>query len=419
MTTKKDSTVLSVVHPVCCGLDVHKKKISACLLGTGEAADTILIREFGTFTDEIEQLRAWLAEHECPIVAMESTGVYWRPVHNILEGEVEVILVNARHIKNVPGRKTDIEDSRWLAGLLQHGLLRGSFIPAKDIRHWRELGRSRRKNTEAIGDYKRRVHKLFESANIKIDSVVSDLFSMTGRNLISRLLSGTFTLSLTDVQECARGRLRDKTQELYRSIQGFFEEHHRFLLAGMMRILKTLEQENEEISARMKELMQAQQDLLNRLDEVPGISELSAQYVLSELGPELDTFPSSAALASWAGLCPGNNESAGKRKSGKSPVKKHHLKSIMIEIAWAAVKKKGSYYRDKYWRLRYRLGPKKAIVAIAHRIVKALYAIIKHGERYKELGEDYLAQRSNVNKLAKIRKEAKVLGYDLVEIAAV
>ena len=419
MTTKKDSTVLSVVHPVCCGLDVHKKKISACLLGTGEAADNILIREFGTFTDEIEQLRAWLAEHECPIVAMESTGVYWRPVHNILEGEVEVILVNARHIKNVPGRKTDIEDSRWLAGLLQHGLLRGSFIPAKDIRHWRELGRSRRKNTEAIGDYKRRVHKLFESANIKIDSVVSDLFSMTGRNLISRLLSGTFTLSLTDVQECARGRLRDKTQELYRSIQGFFEEHHRFLLAGMMRILKTLEQENEEISARMKELMQAQQDLLNRLDEVPGISELSAQYVLSELGPELDTFPSSSALASWAGLCPGNNESAGKRKSGKSPVKKHHLKSIMIEIAWAAVKKKGSYYRDKYWRLRYRLGPKKAIIAIAHRIVKALYAIIKHGERYKELGEDYLAQRSNVNKLAKIRKEAKALGYDLVEIAAV
>ena len=418
MTTKKDSTVLSVVHPVCCGLDVHKKKISACLLGTGEAADNILIREFGTFTDEIEQLRTWLAEHECPIVAMESTGVYWRPVHNILEGEVEVILVNARHIKNVPGRKTDIEDSRWLAGLLQHGLLRGSFIPAKEIRHWRELGRSRRKNTEAIGDYKRRVHKLFESANIKIDSVVSDLFSMTGRNLISRLLSGTFTLSLADVQECARGRLRDKAQELYRSIQGFFEEHHRFLLAGMMRILKTLEQENEGISAKMKELMQAQQDLLNRLDEVPGISELSAQYVLSELGPELDTFPSSAALASWAGLCPGNNESAGKRKSGRSPVTKHHLKSIMIEIAWAAVKKKESYYRDKYWRLRYRLGPKKAIVAIAHRIVKALYAIIKHGERYKELGEDYLAQRSNVNKLVKIRKEAKAFGYELIAITA-
>jgi hypothetical protein len=196
MATKNDSTVLSVVHPVCCGLDVHKKKISACLLGAGVTKDeSVIIREFGTFTDDIEQLRTWLAEYECPIVAMESTGVYWRPVHNILEGEVEVILVNARHIKNVPGRKTDIEDSRWLAGLLQHGLLRGSFIPAKEIKTWRELSRSRRKNTEAIGDYKRRVHKLFESANIKIDSVVSDLFSMTGRNLISRLISSSCVLS--------------------------------------------------------------------------------------------------------------------------------------------------------------------------------------------------------------------------------
>ncbi len=179
-----------------------------------------------------------------------------------------------------------------------------------------------------------------------------------------------------------------------------------------------MEQEKEEISARMKELMQARQDLLNRVDEVPGISELSAQYVLSELGPELDTFPSSAALASWAGLCPGNNESAGKRKSGRSPVTKHHLKSIMIEIAWAVVKMKGSYYCDKYWRLRYRLGPKKAIIAIAHRIIKALYAIIKYGERYKELGENYLSQRSNINKLATIRREARALGYDLIEITA-
>lgn len=419
MTTKKDSTVLSVVHPICCGLDVHKKKISACILRAGmERDESTLIREFGTFTDDIEQLRDWIEEYECPIVAMESTGVYWRPVHNILEGRVEVVLVNARHIKNVPGRKTDIEDSRWLAGLLQHGLLRGSFIPAKEIRHWRDLCRYRRKNTEAMGDYKRRVHKLFESANIKIDSVVSDLFSLTGRNLMARLVSDSSDLSLQDVEECARGSLRGKVQELYRSIRGFFEEHHQFQLRSMLYILKTLEEENKKISVRMKELMQSHQDLLDRLDEVPGINELSAQYVLSELGPELDTFPSAAAMASWAGLCPGNNESAGKRKSGRSPVKKHHFKTIMIEIAWAAVKKKGSYYRDKYWRLRYRLGPKKAIVAIAHRIAKALYAIIKHGEHYKELGENYLAQRSNINKLVKIRKEARALGYELVEIAA-
>jgi transposase len=419
MTTEKDSTILSVVHPVCCGLDIHKKKISACLLRAGVAKDeSSLIREFGTFTDDIEQLRDWLAAYDCPIVAMESTGVYWRPVQNILEGNVEVVLVNARHIKNVPGRKTDIKDSSWLAGLLQHGLVRGSFIPDKEIRHWRDLARIRRKNTEMMGDCKRRVHKLFECANIKIDSVVSDLFSLTGRNLMDRLISGSSNVSLEDVERCTRGSLRSKVPELYRSIRGFFEDHHRFLLISMLHILKTLEQENEKISTRMKELMQSHQDLLDRLDEVPGINELSAQFVLSELGPDLVTFLSAAALVSWAGLCPGNNESAGKRKSGRSPVRKHHFKTIMIEIAWAAVKKKGSYYRDKYWRLRYRLGPKKAIVAIAHRIAKALYAIIKHGEHYKELGEEYLAQRSNVNKLAKIRKEARAFGYDLVEIAA-
>lgn len=418
MTKREDSTVLSVIHPVCCGLDVHKKKISACLISRKEGSQERVIQEFGTFTDEIMKMKDWLAEHDCPIVAMESTGVYWRPIHNLLEGEFTVILVNARHIKNVPGRKTDIEDSRWLAGLLQHGLLRGSYIPPKEIRMWRELGRMRRKNTETVSDYKRRVHKLFESANIKIDSVASDLFGVTGRNLMSLLLSRTDELSLDDVLSCSKGSLQDKADELYRSIKGFFEDHHRFLLTGMLGIIENLERENERIGERMKQLMEDHQDLLKRLDEVPGISELSAQYVLSELGPKLDAFANAAALASWAGLCPGNNESAGKRKSGRSPVSKHHLKSIMIEIAWAAVKKKGSYYRDKYWRLRYRLGPKKAIVAIAHRIIKALYAIIKQGEQYKELGEKYLEERSRVDKLSKIRKAAKELGYDLIEAIA-
>ena len=228
--------------------------------------------------------------------------MYWRPIHNILEGEVSVILVNARHIKNVPGRKTDIEDSRWLAGLLKNGLLRGSYIPPKEVRHWRDLGPMTRKNTETVSDYKRRVHKLFESANIKIDSVASDLFGATGRNLIARLLSGTEEMNLADVRACARARLPGKVEELDRSIKGFFEEHHRFLLAGMMGIIESLERENERIGERMEHLMGNHQDLLKRLDEVQGISALSAQYVLSELGPELDAFANAAALSSWAGL---------------------------------------------------------------------------------------------------------------------
>ncbi len=417
MTTNKDSRVLSVVHPNCCGLDVHKKVIVACMvLIDASGNETTHIEEFGTFTDELEGLRSWLVEHDCPIVAMESTGVYWRPIHNILEGNTEVILVNARHIKNVPGRKTDIADSRWLAGLLQHGLLKGSYIPEKEVRQWRELSRARRKNRDTISDYKRRTHKLFESANIKIDSVASDLFGVTGRNLMSLLISGATEISIIDIESCARGTLRDKVAELHRSIQGFFERHHRFQLASLLRILGLLEEENEQIDKRMKKLMQEHNDLLNRMEEVPGIKTLSAQYILSELGAELKTFPNAASLASWAGLCPGNNESAGKRKSGRSPVRKHHLKTIMVEVAWAAVKKKDSYYREKYWRLRYRLGPKKAIVAIAHKIIKALYAIIKKGERYKELGADYLVSRSKKQRMIKIRRAAKELGFELVAI---
>ena len=293
-----------------------------------------------------------------------------------------MILVNARHVKNVPGRKTDIGDSRWLAGLLRHGLLRGSFIPAKEIRQWRELSRVCRKNRDTLGDYKRRVHKLFESANIKIDSVVSDLFGVTGRNLITLLMTGPKEIRIEDIELCAKGRLQGKVNELHRSIQGFYEEHHRFQLTSLMQVIAVLEKANDSIDARMRELMQEHNGLIRRMDEVPGINELSAQYVLSELGPDLATFADASSLASWTGLCPGNNESAGKRRSGRSPVRKHHLKTIMIEVAWAAVKKKGTYYRDKYWRLRYRLGPKKAIVAIAHRIVKALFFIIKYG--YKQ-----------------------------------
>lgn len=416
MTTNNDSKILSVIHPVCCGLDVHKKSIVACLISADAlGSESSYTEEFGTFTDELERLRSWLVENDCPVVAMESTGIYWRPVHNVLEPEVEVVLVNARHVKNVPGRKTDIEDSRWLAGLLRHGLLRGSFIPPKDVRQWRELSRMRRKNRDTLGDYKRRVHKLFETANIKIDSVVSDLFGVTGRNLIARLMNGPSPISLEDIQECAKGSLREKTAELHRSIQGFFEDHHRFELSSLMRIIAVLEDENSFIDHRMKKLMGDHEDLLERMDEVPGINGLAAQYILSELGPELDAFPNASALASWAGLCPGNNESAGKRRSGRSPVKKHHLKTVMVEVAWAAVKTKGTYYRDKYWRLRYRLGPKKAIVAVAHRIIKALYFIIKKGQRYKELGDGYLDRNKEKNRLARIRKEAKALGFSLVK----
>ena len=333
MTKKpKDTRLLSVIHPICCGLDVHKGKISACLITTDQAGNEVYeIREFGSFTDELIGLREWLLDSNCPIVAMESTGVYWRPVHNIIEGYLEVILVNARHVKNVPGRKTDIEDSRWLAGLLRVGLVRGSFIPEKSIRHWRELGRSRQKYSQSLGDHKRRVHKVFETANIKIDSVVSDLFGVTGRNLIKLLCTEDSEISIERIEQCAKGSLKSKVTELHRSIQGFFEDHHRFLIMSLMRMISIIETEIAFITERMQTMMASCDDIITRLDAVPGINEVSAQYVLGELGSTLKEFDTAESLASWSGLCPGNNESAGKRHSGKSSVRKHVFKTIMVE----------------------------------------------------------------------------------------
>lgn len=414
MTKKIDTTLIQIVHPVCCGLDVHKKKISACLITLDENGQELHeIREFGTFTADLLEMKEWLKENDCPILAMESTGVYWRPVHNVLEGLMEVILVNARHIKNVPGRKTDIADSKWLAGLLRHGLLKGSFIPPKEIRQWRELTRLRRTYTESLADYKRRVHKLFETANIKIDSVVSDLFGVTGRNLIS-LLCDESELTVNNIKANAKRGLKAKANELHSSIQGFFEEHHRFLLTGLMETIFSFEKRILRITERMENLTADHKNLLARLDEVPGIDKKSAQSIVSEIGITLTEFKSMEALASWAGLCPGNNESAGKRKSGRTSVRKHPLKTILIEVSWAAVKKKGSYYRAKYFKLKSRRGAKKAIVAIAHRISKAIYNIIKHGDKFMDLGEEYLSVKSREKKLNAIKKQASRLGYDLI-----
>ena len=212
---KDSGKVLEVVHPICCGLDIHKAVISGCMVfvdGNGETQTEI--REFGTFSDDLLELWDWLLEYDCPVVAMESTGIYWRPVHNLIENLVVVILVNARHIKNVPGRKTDIEDCKLLAGLLRHGLLKGSFIPPKEVRDWRELNRLRKKYTGSLGDYKRRVHKVFETANIKIDSVVSDLFGVTGRNLMKKIIDSESHLTFDDILKCARGTLKGKAEEL-------------------------------------------------------------------------------------------------------------------------------------------------------------------------------------------------------------
>jgi transposase len=418
MAHNHDKQIVSVVHQICCGLDVHKKTISACVLFTGEdGLDDMEMEEFGTFTDELLRLRDWLLDYGCPVVAMESTGVYWQPVHNILEGYVQVVLVNARHIKNVPGRKTDLADSQWLAGLLRHGLLRGSFIPPKEVRRWRDLTRLRKSYQESLADYKRLVHKLFESANIKLASVVTQLFGTTGWYLMNMLASQDSTPSLADIAAGAQGQLRRKVDELHRSVQGGFSDHHRYQLRLLLTTIQQIEKHLEDISQRIKELMAPYGSLLSRLQEMPGVSDVAAFTILSEVGPTLEAFPSSAALASWCGLCPGNNQSAGKRRSGRNSVRGHRLKTILVEVSWSAVRKSGSYFKDKFQRLRSRRGPKRAIVAIAHRLLKAVYHIIKYGQRFRDLGEDYLAQKHHERRVYALKKQANLLGYELTPVS--
>jgi transposase len=414
MTMKLDSTLIQIMHPICCGLDVHKDKISACLITVDDNGEQEHeIKEFSTFTEDLQEMKKWLVKNNCPIIAMESTGVYWRPVYNTIEDAMDVVLVNARHIKNVPGRKTDICDSKWLAGLLRHGLVKGSFIPPEDIREFRELSRLRKTYTESLADYKRRVHKLFITANIKIDSVVSDLFGLTGTNLINLLCSDS-EITLEKVEECSKGRLKQKIVELHKSLNGYFRDHHRFQLGTMMETINTLKKQIDQINTRLDSLTSEHKDLLDRLDEIPGVDKKSAQSIIGEVGITLAEFQSMAAFIAWAGLCPGNNESAGKRKSGRSGVRNHPFKTILVQIAWAAIKKNNSYYKGKYYKLKARRGARKAIVAIAHKIGKAIYNIIKNGDTFKDLGESFLDSFNTQRTLKNLAKRADALGMKLV-----
>jgi transposase len=413
---KQDISTVSVIHPICCGLDVHKDSVTACVVWSEEGRERTEQKEFGTLTDQLYAFRDWLLDHECPVVVMESTGVYWQPVHNVLENTHQVLLVNPKHIKNVPGRKTDMSDSKWLAGLGRHGLLRGSFIPPKEQRQWKEMTRTRKSYVQTLGDFKRMVHALFQRANIKIDSVASDLFGATGRRLMTLLTTCESHPSIEEVRQCLCGSLSEKAAEIHRSVQGFFEEHHRDLLKIHLETIHTLEGQIASLNERIARAMRPHNELLERLEQVPGIKETASTAAVAEAGTTLADFATAAAFASWIGLCPGNNESAGKRYSGRTRVKRNHLRTLLIEIAWAAVKRQHSYYKDKYYRLRGRLGPKKAIVAVAHRIAKALYHIIKDGVRFKDLGERYLVEQNKEAKLRYLKKQAQLLGHELVAV---
>ena len=393
-----------------CGLDVHQATVVACLLvvlNSGKVHKQV--RTFGTTTRELVSLREWLLSEGCTHVAMESTGVYWKPIYAILEGAFEIVVANAQHVKKVPGRKTDVKDAEWIADLLCHGLLRASFVPPKPVRELRDLTRYRRKLVESRSAERNRLLKVLETANIKLASVVSDVFGASGRLMLLALAEGIDTVQ--EMAQLAKKQLRKKIPELQLALEGNVEEHHRFLLCVQLHRLGAVEKDLAIIEQRIQEKLKPYAAEVTLLDEIPGVDTALAGAIIAELGVDMSVFENVSQLASWAGVCPGNNESAGKRRSSRIPKGNVYLKTALVEAANAAAKAKGTYLRDKFYRLKARRGYKRAAVAIAHKILAAIYHMISHRVCYNELGDLYLDKLNKHHLTRNLVHRLERLGY--------
>ena len=391
-----------------CGLDVHKETVVACIMGTGIKKE---VRTYTTMTNDLLRLKGWLQETGITHVAIESTGVYWKPVFNILEDNVEVILVNARHVKNVPGRKTDVQDSEWLCRLLRSGLLRGSFIPPRGIRELRDLTRYKRKLIQAIVAEKQRVEKVLEDANIKLSSIASDTFGASGKRIIEELIKGK--LEAEEMAELSKGRLRRKREHLKEALVGEVREHHKFMIKVSLKHIRAMEKILLGVERKIREKIERdykEEDEL--LQTIPSVKE-NASTVIAEIGVDMDIFPNEMHLSSWAGMSPGNNESAGKKKPGSTTYGNKCLKAILTEFGWVASRMKDTYLRSKYHSLVGRRGKKRALVALGHKILIMCYHILKYKRPYKELGVDYLDQRRKDKIARSYIKRLNHLGYEV------
>lgn len=406
---------MEVVYERCAGLDVHKKSVTACRVvpaaGGGWQKET---RRFETMTTELLKLADWLRAGRVTAVAMESTGVYWKPVFNILESEFEVLLVNARHIKYVPGRKSDVSDAQWIAELLQHGLLRASYIPETPQRDLRDLIRYR---TSLIQERVReinRVQKVLEDANVKLASVASNVMGVSGRQMLQAIIAGVEDPEA--LAALAKGRLRAKIPQLERALEGRVRASHRLLLRLHLEHIDDLTNKIEQLSQEVDRLMVPfdQEEQLRRLDEIPGVGRDVAQTILAELGTDMSRFPSAAHAASWAGLAPGKNESAGKNRSGKITPGNRHLKSALVQAAHAVSRTKGNYLAAQFRRLAARRGKKRAAIAVAHSILVIAYHLLRDGTVYRELGGDYFDKRNQETLQRSLVKRLEGLGLKVV-----
>jgi len=417
---------MRVIYERCAGLDVHKKVVTACRRD-GKKQET---KNFGTTTPDLLELVDWLSHWECTHVAMESTGEYWKPIYNLLEGIFQVFLVNAKHVKQVPGYVTDMGSARWLAELMQHGLLKPSFIPPAPQRDLRDLTRYRTNLVQERARIANRIQKVLESANIKLSSIATDTFGVSGRAMLEAIVGGQ--ADPESMAQLAKGRMRNKIPELEKALTGLVREHHRFLLANQLTHMDFLDEQITTMGARIedqiKEMSNSQdkpfcdpdgttplkaQEAIELLDTIPGVDTRTAEVIVSELGVDMSRFPTAKHVSSWAGLSPGNHESAGKRYSGRTTKGNRALRSGLNQAAWAASRTKDTYLSAQYHRLAGRRGKKRAIVAVAHSILVIAYHILERHQPYYELGGNFFDERKKESVTQRLTKRLEKLGYQV------
>lgn len=408
---------MQTLHTRCAGLDVHKKEVVACLRLVARNKASHEVRRFPTTTRGLIELAEWLEAAKCTHVAMEATGVYWKPVWHILEGRFQLILANAAHIRGVPGRKSDTNDATWIADLLAHGLIRASFVPPQPIQELRDLTRTRKQLTREIGQHTQRIQAVLEEANIKLSSAITDIMGQSGRRILKAIVAGE-----TDPDKLSSlggPRLAAPRSALSDALHGRVREHHRFLVGQHLKTIEQLEQTITDFDARIEAALAPFRDTIDRLKEIPGLSETSVQILLAEIGADMSKFPTAGHLLSWAGLVPRLDESAGKRRSTRVKKGAPWLKPVLVQCAWAATRKKSSYFQAQFLRLKSRAGPKKAAVAVAASILTTAYHMLADGTSYQDVGHDHFARRDPARAAQKLAERIRNLGYQVdIKIAA-
>jgi transposase len=402
---------MEVLHPRCAGLDVHRDSVVACARVVDHGRVEHLAETFGTTTSELERLSHWLAGRGVTHVAMEATGVYWKPVWAVLAEAFELVLANAMHVKAVPGRKTDVNDATWLADLLAHGLIRPSFVPPMAIQALRDLTRTRKQLTRGKASHVARIDKLLQAANLKLGSVLSDIMGASGRAVLDALAGGE-----TDPERLAgrvRTRIRASRAEVLEALRGRMSDHQRLLLRIHLGQADAIDAAIAEIDAELGDRLEPFRDAATRLTTIPGISALSAAVVVAEVGTDMGRFPTAAHLISWAGLCPRSDESAGKRRSTKLRKGAPWLKTLLVQTAWCAVRVRGTYLRALFGRLKARRGPRKAIIAVAAAILTAVYWMLRRGVAYVDLGADHFDRTGRPRLATRLARKLNELGFNV------